>query len=197
MPAQAAERPGACQAAIAADHRLAVSEIVGQNRESHLGDHFWKRFGEEVRRSHAGLHRAERMFESLSPLAHRLWVCVEALLHSFEQMLVLSTPPLHLRLCEVLVSIVHGFELAAVDGNARGREKANLTAELDKACTDVAKRHPVVLAEVRNRLVIGSEPIQQPHHLDIAAGLSFEPAARLHPVQIAVDVKFEQNRGMA
>src|SRR5215475_11214558 len=36
------------------------------------------------------------MFDCLSPLAHRLWICIEALLHSFEQMLVLPpcNPPL-------------------------------------------------------------------------------------------------------
>ncbi len=44
--------------------------------------------------------------------------------------------------------------------------------------------------------MIGGEPTQQPHHLDIASGFSFEPPARLHPVQITVDVKLQQNRGM-
>jgi hypothetical protein len=35
----------------------------GRDRESHLGGYFWDRFGEEVRRSHADLHRAERMLD--------------------------------------------------------------------------------------------------------------------------------------
>ena len=35
--------------------------IVGEDRECRLGGYFWKRFGEEVCRSQAGLHRAERM----------------------------------------------------------------------------------------------------------------------------------------
>jgi hypothetical protein len=68
-------------------------------------------------------------------------------------------------------------------------EKTHLTAEFDEARTDLAKCLAVVLAEVRNRLVIRSEPAQQSHHLDIAPGLAFEPPARLHPVQIAVDVQ--------
>ena len=55
-------------------------QIVGQDRESHFGGHFRKRFGEEVRRSHAGLHRAERMLDCLSTPAHGLWVCIKALL---------------------------------------------------------------------------------------------------------------------
>jgi hypothetical protein len=39
-----------------------------------------------------------------------------------------------------------------------------------------------------NRLVIANKPASEPHHFDIAAGLALEPAARLHPVEIAVDV---------
>jgi len=59
-------------------------QIIGQDRESHLGGYFWKRFGEEVCRSHAGLHRAERMLDRLATQPHGLWVCIKALLHSFE-----------------------------------------------------------------------------------------------------------------
>jgi hypothetical protein len=44
--------------------------------------------------------------------------------------------------------------------------------------------------------VIGSKPTQQPHHLDIASGFPFEPPARLHPVQIAINVKLQENRGV-
>ena len=59
-------------------------QIIGQDRERHLGSYFWKRFGEEVGRPHAGLYRAERMFDRLETLAHGLWVCIKALLHSLE-----------------------------------------------------------------------------------------------------------------
>src|SRR5258708_2074455 len=47
-------------------------QIIGKDRESHLGGYFWKRFGEEVCRSHAGLHRAERMLDRLATQA--LWL---------------------------------------------------------------------------------------------------------------------------
>jgi hypothetical protein len=53
----------------------------------------------------------------------------------------LSTPPLHLRLCEVPVPIVHGF--ASIDGNARRREKAHLTAEFDKAAQTLRSARPL------------------------------------------------------
>src|SRR2546429_2492970 len=71
-------------------------QVIGQDRESHLGGYFWKRFGEEVCRPHAGLHRAERMLDRLATQAHGLGCGIKTLLHSFEQMLVLPSwnPPL-------------------------------------------------------------------------------------------------------
>jgi len=111
-------------------------------------------------------------------------------------LLQLGTPPLHLCPREVPVPVVHGLELAAIDGNARRREKAHLTAKLNEARTDLAEPQAVVLAEVRDRLVIRHEPAQQPHDFDIATGLSLQPPARLHPVKVAVDVKLQENRGM-
>ena len=69
---------------------------MGEDRESHLGGYFWKRFGKEVCRSHAGLHRAERMLDRLATQALGLWVCIKALLHRVEQMFMLPSwnPPL-------------------------------------------------------------------------------------------------------
>jgi hypothetical protein len=71
-------------------------QIMVENRESHLGGYFWKRFSQEMRRPHAGVHRAERMLDRLAALAHGLWVCIKALLHSLKQMLMLPSrnPPL-------------------------------------------------------------------------------------------------------
>jgi hypothetical protein len=45
-------------------------KVIGQYRESHLGGYFWRRFGEEVCRSHAGLDGAERMLDRLATHAH-------------------------------------------------------------------------------------------------------------------------------
>ena len=53
----------------------------------------------------------------------------------------------------------------------------------------------IVLAEVGNRLVIGSKAAREPHHLDVAPGLTFKPPARLHPVEIAIDVKLSSTDG--
>ena len=81
-------------------------QIIGQNREGHLGGYFWKSFGQEVRRSHACLHRAERMLDSLATKAHSEGVRIEPLLHCVEQILVLhrvirrSDPGVHWGLIE-------------------------------------------------------------------------------------------------
>src|SRR4030095_11151852 len=52
----------------------------------------------------------------------------------------------------------------------------------------------IVLTEIRNRLVIGNEAARQPHHFNVAPGLTLEPAARLNPVEIAVYVELQQDR---
>ena len=57
-------------------------------------------------------------------------------------------------------------------------------------------RRAVVLAEIGDRLVVGHKPAQQPHHLEIAPGLALQPPARLHAVEIAVDVELQQSRRM-
>src|SRR3984957_16901215 len=54
----------------------------------------------------------------------------------------------------------------------------------------------IVLAEVGNGLVVGYKPTRQPHHLNVAPGLVLKPPARLHPIEIAVNVKLQQHRGM-
>jgi hypothetical protein len=110
LPREVGEKPGPVrsQATIAAISGLVPTmfmtrvRVVGQDRESHLGSYFWKRFGEEVGRSHAGLHRAERMLDRLATQAHGMRVCIKAPLHSFEQMLMLPSwnPPL--RSCRAL-----------------------------------------------------------------------------------------------
>lgn len=54
---------------------------------------------------HAGFHRAERMLDCLSTLAHGLWVCIKALLHGLEQILMLPcNSPLGKAQCEQMFS---------------------------------------------------------------------------------------------
>jgi probable addiction module antidote protein len=82
-------------------------QIISQDRECHLGGYFWKRFGEEVCRYHAGLHRSEGMLDCFSTLAHGLWVCIEALLHSFEHA--------HYESCAIILRGEHHYELISLE----------------------------------------------------------------------------------
>src|SRR5262249_55317538 len=95
-------------------------------------------------------------------------------------LLQLGATPLYLPACKVLVAGIHGFELAAIDRNARSRQQTHQAAQLNKSHADLLDRSPAVLAEVGNRLVIRHEPTRQPHHLDIAPGLTLKPPARLN-----------------
>src|ERR1035437_7583641 len=54
----------------------------------------------------------------------------------------------------------------------------------------------VVLAEVGNRLVVGSKPARPPHHLNVAPSFALQSPVRLDPVEIAVDVELQQHRWM-
>jgi hypothetical protein len=54
----------------------------------------------------------------------------------------------------------------------------------------------VVLAEARYRLEVGSQTLCQPHQFDVALRFSFEPPARLDPIEIAVNVELQEHGGM-
>ena len=54
---------------------------------------------------------------------------------------------LDLALREVVVTTVHGLELAAVDGNAGLRQQAHLAAQLDESRANLLDRGAIVLAE--------------------------------------------------
>ena len=43
---------------------------------------------------------------------------------------------------------------------------------------------------------MGAKATRKPHQLNVAPGLTLEPAARLNPIEIAVDVELQQDRRM-
>ena len=96
-------------------------------------------------------------------------------------LLDLSKAALHLRAREVLVAVVHRLELTAVNRNARRRQKTNLSAKGNELRTPLAYCRSIILAEVENRLVIGNEPAREPHHLNVAAGLTLRAVGSTGP----------------
>ena len=103
---------------------------------------------------------------------------------------------LHFALGEVTVAIIDGFELAAVDADDRLREEIEVSAKHYELTADVANGFAVVFAKVGNGLEVLSQTTRGPHQLDVALGLTFKPAAGLNPIEIAVDVDLQQDRGM-
>ena len=102
----------------------------------------------------------------------------------------------HLGDGEVLVAIVDGLELGAVDGNDRPGEQVELPAQHDKLRTRRTDGRSIVAAKVGNGLEVRHQATGQPHQLEVALGLAFQPPARLNAVEIAVDVDLEQGGGM-
>lgn len=79
--------------------------------------------------------------------------------------------------CEITVSVVHRFELAAVHRNHGPAEQAHATAQHHKLGADRADRGSVIAPEVGDGLEVRCQPISQPHQLDIATCFPFKPAA--------------------
>src|SRR5882757_6072530 len=108
----------------------------------------------------------------------------------------LRQPPLHLGLREVPVPRVDGLELAAVDRNARLAEQFKAPAQHHELTADPAGGLAVVLAEIGNRLEVRHQATSQPHQLDVALALTLQAAARLHPIEVSVDINLQQRRRM-
>src|SRR5665647_449231 len=100
----------------------------------------------------------------------------------------LRQPPLHLGLGEVPVPRVDGLELAAVDRNARLAEQLKAAAQHHKLTADLADRLAIVLAEIGYRLEIRHQAAGEPNQLDVALALPLQAPARLHTIQVSVDV---------
>jgi hypothetical protein len=79
---------------------------------------------------------------------------------------------------EVLVAIVHCLELAAVDRHQRLLEQAELAAQQHELPARVADRHPVVAAEVGDRLEVRRQAPGQPDQLEVALALALQAPAR-------------------
>src|SRR6476660_8187074 len=103
---------------------------------------------------------------------------------------------LHLGLGEVPIPRVDGLELAAVDRNARFAEQLKAAAQHHELTADLADGLAIVLTEVGYGLEVRHQPARQPNQLDVALALPFQPTARLHPVEVAVDVNLQQRRRM-
>src|ERR1700686_904778 len=104
--------------------------------------------------------------------------------------------PLHLGLSEVPIPRVDRLELAAIDRNARVTQQIDAVAKRHKLAADFADRLAIVLAKIGDRLEIRRQAARQPDEFDVALAFPLKTAARLDAIEIAIDVKLQQRRGM-
>src|SRR5882757_4283832 len=108
----------------------------------------------------------------------------------------LRQPPLHLGLGKVPVPRVDGLKLAAVDRNARFAEQLKAPAQHHELTADLADGLAIVLAEVGYCLEVRHQAAGQPNQLDVTLALPLQAPARLHPIEVSVDVNLQQRRRM-
>jgi hypothetical protein len=97
---------------------------------------------------------------------------------------------------EVLVSVVHRLELAAVDRHQRLLEQPDLPAQLHELAAGLADAGAVVATEVGDRLEVRGEPPREPDQLEVALRLALKASARGQAVEVAVNVDPEQRAGV-
>src|SRR3954447_16222413 len=103
---------------------------------------------------------------------------------------------LHLGLGEIPIPRVDGLELTAVDRNARFAEQLKTAAQHHELAANPADGLAIVLAEVGYGLEVRHQAAGQPNQFDVALALPLQAPARLHPVEVAVDVNLQQRRRM-
>jgi hypothetical protein len=108
----------------------------------------------------------------------------------------LRQPPLHLGLGEVPVPRADGLELAAVDRDARLPEQLKAPAQHHELTAHLTDGLAVVLAEVSYRLEVWHQAASQPNQLDVALALPLQPSARLHSIEVVVNINLQQRRRM-
>jgi hypothetical protein len=103
---------------------------------------------------------------------------------------------LELVVSEVLVPVVDGFELAAVNGDFATSKQVQPLAELNELSAHAADRRSIVAPEIGNGLEFKRQAAGQPHQLDIALRFALQAPAGLAAVQVAIDDNFKQDRRM-
>ena len=73
-------------------------------------------------------------------------------------------------------------------------EQFKAAAEHHELAADLADGLAIVLAEVGYRLEVRHQAPGQPNQFDVALALTLQPPARLHPIEVSVDVNLQQRR---
>jgi hypothetical protein len=92
--------------------------------------------------------------------------------------------------------LVHRLEFAAVNDHQCLGKEVQTPAQDNELTSYSPQRLAVVLADVRDRLVVRWQPLGQPHQFHVALRLALKTTAGLNPMEVTVDVELQQRRGM-
>jgi hypothetical protein len=84
------------------------------------------------------------------------------------------------------------LDAGSVDRQQLAAVQVEAPAQQHELAKHGAKRRAIVAPEVGDDLEVRFQAAQQPNNLDVAMGFALQPAARPHPVQIAVDVELQK-----
>jgi hypothetical protein len=93
---------------------------------------------------------------------------------------------------EIAILVVDRLDPGAIHSQQLPAKQVQLAAQQYKFTKDLVEGIAIVAPKVSDGLEVRLQVTQQPDHLDIAVGLGLQPTARPHPVQVAVDVEFQQ-----
>src|SRR3974377_157077 len=90
------------------------------------------------------------------------------------------------------IHTTHRLELRTIDRDPLATHQAQGLREPHKFRASFGHRLAMHPPELSDRLVIGNQPAQQPHHFHIALALSFQPARGPNLPQGPVQIQFQQ-----
>ena len=131
------------------------------------------------------------------PLCEFLGICPVKLLEVFFGLLLdIAEMPVDFALAVIILLAVGGPELGTVDSDCLSADQTRFFEEQHIELEAVFECFGIILPEIGNGVVVGSESVEQPSDFDVAPTFPFEPSAAADAVEVAIEVKFEQYFGM-
>ncbi len=90
------------------------------------------------------------------------------------------------------VHTTHRLELRTIDRDPLATHQAHGTRETHQFRASFGHRLAMHTSELGDRLMVGNQSADQPHHFHVALTLGFQPARGPDLPQIAVEIQFQQ-----
>src|SRR5947208_13444888 len=92
--------------------------------------------------------------------------------------------------------VLTALNLLPSNRNACLAQQLKASAQHHELTADLVDGVAIILAEVGYRLEIRHQAPGQPHQLDVTLAFPLQAPARLHPIEVSVDVNLQQRRRM-